>query len=747
MKKKLLSFAILLLSFNAWATDFTVGGVAYSITNASLKTVSVGTGTTTAAISTSTSGNFTIPASVSYGGTTYAVTALDPFAFYECTKLTSFSIPNSIIKINSSAFDNCSSLTSIVFPNSVVSLGSFAFYQCTSLTSVTLSNSLTTIHRSAFEGCTALKTIVLPKSLTTIGDYAFYHCPELYTITIPDAVTSIGIEAFRRCSKLNSFYIKNRNPSSVTLGTNIFQETSISTGILYVPSGTKSAYQAASQWSSFATILEEGQNSLHFDGTNDYVSIPSVAINLSRFTIEMWIKPSTVPTTGNTALMNTNSWDNANGSSVHFQLEGSKVIVSVYGLSVDWPSSNYTPVANEWQHIAMTYDRPNSTIKFYVNSFLVSTVNKSLPAVKIDAACIGAWGGTQRFFNGAIDEVRIWNTVRSEDEIIDNKNIALSNPATIPGLLAYYDFNQGAAGGDNTSATLLFDGSAVPLNGTLNNFAKTGATSNFVNGYPTLSLSATTASVRASEGSSATINIISTTQWSATSDQSWLTVSPDSGTDDETLTFTATANPTVSPRTASVTIKGRSVSPQTITVTQEAGEASLSLSATSASIGAAANSTATIDVTSNTDWTAVSDQSWLTVSPASATGKGRLTLTATANPAISTRTAVITVTATAVNGSITTTRTQTITVTQDANVTTGISLPNKETLSLYPNPTTNGFTINAGNQKSILSIYDLSGSLVMSNQITGASYIDISSFPLGVYMVKVNGLVAKLIKK
>ena len=670
MKKKLLFFVILLLSINVWATDFTVGGVAYSISNTSLKTVSIGTGSTTPAINKSTSGNFSIPASISSGGITYAVTSIGPYAFYGCSKLTSVTIPNSIIRITSSVFEDCSSLTSIVLPNSVVSLGGSAFLSCTSLTSITFSNSLTTIGGGAFQNCPKLISLNLPKSLTTIGNYAFYYCTGLYSVTIPDAVTSIGEGAFSECSKLYSFYIKKANPASITMGAGIFNASPVSSGILYVPSGTKPTYQAASQWSAFATIAEEGQNALHFDGKNDYVSIPSVATNLSTFTIEMWIKPTTVPTTGDIALLNTNSWDNANGSSVHFQLEGSKVIISVYGLSADWPSSKYTPIVGKWQHIVVTYDRPNSAVKFYVNSFLVSTVNKSLPVAKIDAACIGAWGGTQRFFNGAIDEVRIWNTVRSEEEIIDNKSIPLSNPATLPGLLAYYDFNQGVADYNNTYIPALFDGSALRVNGTLKNFALLGPSSNFVKGFPVLSLSATTASVAASEGSSATINITSTTDWSAASNQSWLTVSPTSGTDDGVLTFTATGNPTTSTRTATVTVIGTGVSYQTITVTQDASPASLLLSSIGTSvISAEANTRLIEDVTSNTDWTAASDQQWLTVSPISGKGNGQFTLTAAANTSFSPRTAIITVVATAVNGQITTTATQTFSVKQVAGAT------------------------------------------------------------------------------
>ena len=58
--------------------------------------------------------------------------------FYNCTGLTSITIPNSVTSIGAWAFSGCSGLTSIEIPNSVTSIGMNAFYNCTGLTSVRL---------------------------------------------------------------------------------------------------------------------------------------------------------------------------------------------------------------------------------------------------------------------------------------------------------------------------------------------------------------------------------------------------------------------------------------------------------------------------------------------------------------------------------------------------------------------------------------------------------------------------------
>ena len=64
------------------------------------------------------------------------VTSIGDRAFYDCTGLTSVTIPNSVRSIGSSAFSNCTGLTSVTIPNSVRSIGSSAFSNCTGLTDV-----------------------------------------------------------------------------------------------------------------------------------------------------------------------------------------------------------------------------------------------------------------------------------------------------------------------------------------------------------------------------------------------------------------------------------------------------------------------------------------------------------------------------------------------------------------------------------------------------------------------------------
>ena len=141
-----------------------------------------------------------------------SVTSIEGCAFYGCSSLTSITIPHGVTSIGVSTFYSCNSLTSIAIPDSVTSIGLQAFGGCSSLTSIAIPDGVTSIGERAFYGCSSLTSITIPDGVTSLGEWVFYGCKNLTTATIPDSVTSIGGDAFRSCTSLTSITI----PDSVT---------------------------------------------------------------------------------------------------------------------------------------------------------------------------------------------------------------------------------------------------------------------------------------------------------------------------------------------------------------------------------------------------------------------------------------------------------------------------------------------------------------------------------------------------
>jgi len=234
-------------------------------------------------------GAIVIPETVTYEGVVYSVTSIGREAFYECTNLTSITIPNSVTSIGDDAFSSCTGLTSVTIPNSVTSIGCQVFWDCSNLTSVTIGNSVTSIEEEAFAYCTSLasvhvtdlaawcnidfnnydsnplyfakhlyfegeevKTLVIPNTVTSIGRDAFRRCASLTSVIIPSSVTNIEDYAFDGCAGLTDFYCYAEKVPST--GNDSFRDSYIESATLHVPESAIDAYKATTPWSCFGTL-------------------------------------------------------------------------------------------------------------------------------------------------------------------------------------------------------------------------------------------------------------------------------------------------------------------------------------------------------------------------------------------------------------------------------------------------------------------------------------------------------------
>ena len=291
LKRALSALMLLAIAMTASAYDFEVDGIFYNINTSDTSTVSVTFKGATYSEMKSYYGDIVIPGTVTNGGFTYQVTAINDGAFRGCDSLYNVTLPNTVIEIKSSAFYECSGLTSVSLPESLTSIGYSAFGYDKNLHHVDIPESVITLGSSVFSysgiesiyiprnvktisgnlglSCDNLTSIVvdsenpyfysdnsngiiqksnnslimgcattvIPETVVTIGHGAFNRCNGLTSIAIPDAVKTISDYAFTRCVNLADLQI---SPGSqiYSIGDYAFENCSKLTS-LYIPKTTR----------------------------------------------------------------------------------------------------------------------------------------------------------------------------------------------------------------------------------------------------------------------------------------------------------------------------------------------------------------------------------------------------------------------------------------------------------------------------------------------------------------------------
>lgn len=141
---------------------------------------------------------------------------------------------------------------------------------------------------------------------------------------------------------------------------------------------------------------------------------------------------------------------------------------------------------------------------------------------------------------------------------------------------------------------------------------------------PSLAVNPSSQSVTSAAGNTS-FNIVSNITWSATSNASWLSLSPSGGNGNGNILAIYTANTSANSRTATITVSGSGVPSQTATVVQAGSSIYLTITPSNQNVTSAAGSVS-YTINSNVSWTLTDDQSWLTVTPDS--GNGNATITA-----------------------------------------------------------------------------------------------------------------------
>ena len=315
------------------------------------------------------------------------VTMIGDFAFSNCSKLKSVTIPISATMIGDNAFSSCSNLSSVSIPSSVVTIGTEAFQSCYNLTSATIPDSVTKIGDNPFwmcsrltefkgkfasedgkcliidgnlksfaEGCGATE-YTIPNGATTIGYLAFQGCTSLTSVTIPDSVTAISDGVFWGCSSLAEFKGKFASEDGKCL----------------VVNGNLNTFAIGCGATEY--VIPDGVTKIEtwaFDGCNSLtsVTIPNSVTKVEQFAFSecssltsVYCKSTTPPSSGKDMFKN-----NASGRKIYVPAES----VSAYKSASYW---------SEYASAIVGYDFDNNkevdTVEFNPNNCIYYRTNST----------------------------------------------------------------------------------------------------------------------------------------------------------------------------------------------------------------------------------------------------------------------------------------------------------------------------------------------------------------------------------
>jgi hypothetical protein len=198
-----------------------------------------------------------------------------------------------------------------------------------------------------------------------------------------------------------------------------------------------------------------GQNALTFDGTNDYIKIPkSISLNTpNAITIEAWVNTNNNNIT--TKIVQKGDWDGHGLGQDKWQGWQCHITLEDKGAKINWGKG--LPQKDRWYYLAMTYD--GNKLIFYVDGSKVSEteITGKIKSNSRDVY-IGSDGGTQKFFQGTIDQVSFYNRSLSPEEILSHYNKQYNPNDT--GLVGRWTF-------DDISGNVVTDSSGNGNNGTI----------------------------------------------------------------------------------------------------------------------------------------------------------------------------------------------------------------------------------------------------------------------------------------
>ena len=310
------------------------------------------------------------------------------------------------------------------------------------------------------------------------------------TITLPTnqvSLTGTATDDGLPSGTLTTGWSKVSGPGTVTFGS----ATSLSTTATFSAQGSYVLQLAASDGvlpaaDTLIVIVNPNavNRALDFGGTNAYVTFGAApGLGVSTLTIETWFRRDGTGIATNTGTggvvaipLVTKGMAETEGGPVDMNYflgirSSDNVLVADFedtATGLNHPVVGTTPIAADgtWRHAAATYD--GTTWRLYLDGALQTQLVVGAFTPRFDSiqhaalgTALNSTGGigsqTQGFFDGAMDEARVWNYARSTQQIVRGRQLEI---VSAPGLRARWGLNEG-------SGSAIGDSSGSNINGTL----------------------------------------------------------------------------------------------------------------------------------------------------------------------------------------------------------------------------------------------------------------------------------------
>ncbi|WP_430405357.1 LamG-like jellyroll fold domain-containing protein [Fluviicola sp.] len=341
-------------------------------------------------------------------------------------------------------------------------------------------------------GCDSVATLdltILPTPTNqTVTIYPLTSvCQAVATVTVASTQTGYN------------YYLRNDSDNSIVQG----PVAGTGSAINFTPQ----TVNATHTYNVYVVQTSPSTYGMNFDGTNDYIELSNINLANSSYTLETQFKTTvggrviTIGSSTGASYEQTGITVFANGT-IRYYFYGDDGIV------------NGTNAANgAWHHVAFSFDNVTKVGVLYLDGVQIGTRTFGDNLHGSGLARLGSrnWGGTGDYYNGQLDDVRIWNVLRTGSQISSNMNSCLTGAEA--GLVALYTFNEGPTNSTTTDATTHgHTGTMANMNSTTNWI--TGIPGCAVTGCPIVMATHPTVTITPTAGSSSSVTACNSYTWS-----------------------------------------------------------------------------------------------------------------------------------------------------------------------------------------------------------------------------------------